>query len=55
MAFENIAFTGINGMLVTDTGVDFSKFPATFCQVAREPNGYDLPFNLTANTTKLAP
>jgi hypothetical protein len=24
MAFENIAFTGINGMLVTGTGIDYS-------------------------------
>lgn len=55
MAFENIAFTGINGMLVTNAGVDYSKFPTTFCQAGTEPTGYDIPFNLTANTTKLAP
>jgi hypothetical protein len=55
MAFENIAFTGINGMLVTGTGIDYSKFPATFCIVNTEPNGYDLPFNLSANTTGLTP
>ena len=55
MAFENIVFTGINGMLVTDSTVDYSKFPATFCSVGTEPNGVDLPFNLTANTKKLAP
>jgi len=55
MAFENIAFTGINGMLVTGAGIDFSKFPATFCNVNIEPNGFDLPFNLSANTTRLAP
>ncbi len=54
MGFENIVFSGINGMLVTNAGVDYSKFPASFCQVATEPNGYDLPFNLSANTTTLA-
>ena len=55
MAFENIAFTGINGMLVSGTGIDYSKFPATFCRVGTEPNGFDLPFNLSANSTVLAP
>jgi hypothetical protein len=46
MAFENIVFTGINGMLVTDESVDYTKFPATFCSNPIEPTGFDKPFIL---------
>ena len=55
MAFENIAFTGINGMLNRDSGIDYTKFPATFCSNNVEPNGYDRPFDLITNKVALSP
>ncbi len=41
-------------MMVTDEGVDYTKFPATFCSNTVEPNGYDRAFSLSANKTTLS-
>lgn len=44
---ENVKFSGLNAMAVpTDSSYDLTRYPAVFCKVTTEPNGYEAIFKL---------
>jgi hypothetical protein len=52
LTIENVKFSGLNAMAIaTDSSQDLRTFPAVFCSVTTQPNGYEAAFKLAIKSS----